>query len=293
MIKGSVGRGGLNKKLDVIQVQKLLNNFIRYQPALKLKMLAEDSVCGGKTIAAIDAFQMHVVGTFAPDGRVDVAGKTIKELQLFGKFGSAAAISSAAFAAPKVVTNSKPKTVTPAPALTTPVATFNTDPRKLTTRAQVAAVYGAISSDKKWAKQSQFLGAYTVPSAIANDKSYAWVNAYDTKKREVTKIWCHKAMHSFLDKALNNLKSRNLLGDLKEYGGCHAIRATRGTNNWSAHSWALAIDINMTGNGLGETPKMSAEFAKCFTDAGFGWGGNYTRKDGMHFTLAGFDMPRK
>ena len=100
-------------------------------------------------------------------------------------------------------------------------------------------------------------------------------------------------MHSFLDTSLKNLKDRKLLSDLKEFGGSHAIRATRGTTNWSAHSWALAIDINMTGNGLGKTPAMSEKFAKCFTDAGFGWGGKYSRKDGMHFTIAGFDMPAK
>ncbi len=174
-----------------------------------------------------------------------------------------------------------------------PAAAPTTDPRQLKTRAAVAEVYGAISAEKVWARQSEFLQAYAIPASIANDKNYNWVNTYDPKKRKVSKVWCHKAMHSFLDKALANLQARGLLADLKEYGGCHAIRATRGTTNWSAHSWALAIDLNMTGNGLGETPKMSAEFAKCFTDADFGWGGNYSRKDGMHFTLAGFDMPKQ
>ena len=100
-------------------------------------------------------------------------------------------------------------------------------------------------------------------------------------------------MHSFLKSALKNLSDRGLLSELKEYGGCYSIRATRGTTKWSAHSWALAIDLNMSENGLGKTPKLSKEFVKCFTDAGFGWGGDYSRKDGMHFTIAGFDMPAK
>lgn len=290
MIKGSVGRGGLNNKPDVLVVQKLLNNYMKKQPALKLALLVEDGACGAKTINAIKIFQMNVIGKANPDCRVDAGGKTIRELQSYGSSTSSAVIPVAALTVPVIAAAAPSKT---GGATTIPTSTVKTDPRQLTTRAQIAAVYGNISSDKKWAKQSEFLAAYAVPPAIANDKNYNWVNAYDAKKRKVTKVWCHKAMHSFLDKALNNLSSRNLLADLKEYGGCHAIRATRGTTNWSAHSWALAIDINMTGNGLGETPKMSAAFAKCFTDAGFGWGGNYSRKDGMHFTLAGFDMPKK
>jgi hypothetical protein len=54
----------------------------------------------------------------------------------------------------------------------------------------------------------------------------------------------------------------------------------------SLHSWGLAIDVNAFENGLNQTPKLSAGFVKCFTDAGFDWGGTWQRKDGMHFQLS-------
>ena len=282
MIKASVGRGGQNQKSDVSHVQSLLNNYITANKP-GLAALKVDGICGAKSISAIENFQGRVVGMAKPDGRVDVGGRTIKHLENYSK------------SQPQVVPATTVPVVVPAAAGGSATVksgvTPNTDPRQLKTRAAIAAAYGAISEDKKWARQGEFLGSYTVPSNITSDTAYNWVNAYDPKKRKVSTVWCHKAMHAVLDKALANLKSRELLSELKEYGGCHSIRATRGTTNWSAHSWALAIDINMTGNGLGETPKMSAEFAKCFTDAGFGWGGNYRRKDGMNFTIAGFDMP--
>ncbi len=286
MLKSSVGNQGTNNKSEVLHVQKALNQHSFAKTSSCQAPLKEDGVCGGKTVSAIIRFQSVVVGMAPPDGRIDPGGRTLKVLEK-----SSGGISHVPIVAGVGIKVSSPKTGTKSGGVTA-VATSDTDPRKLKTRGDIASVYGAITEDKKWAKQSQFLVSYTVPTAIQQDKSYNWINVYSPKKNKVTIVYCHKAMHKFLDAALKNLLSRNLLGELKEFGGSHAIRATRGTTNWSAHSWALAIDINMTGNGLGETPKMSKEFAQCFIDAGFGWGGNYTRKDGMHFTIAGFDMPR-
>jgi hypothetical protein len=56
----------------------------------------------------------------------------------------------------------------------------------------------------------------------------------------------------------------------------------------SLHSWGLAIDINAATNRFGGKPTMSAELVKCFTDAGFDWGGVWSNPDGMHFQLARF-----
>jgi hypothetical protein len=58
-----------------------------------------------------------------------------------------------------------------------------------------------------------------------------------------------------------------------------------GARYLSTHAWALAIDVNAFENGLGKKPKLSAAFVKCFTDAGFVWGGTFARLDGMHFEL--------
>jgi hypothetical protein len=54
----------------------------------------------------------------------------------------------------------------------------------------------------------------------------------------------------------------------------------------SLHSWGIAVDVNAFENGLGKDPKLSKAFVKCFTDAGFNWGGVWRRRDGMHFELA-------
>lgn len=100
------------------------------------------------------------------------------------------------------------------------------------------------------------------------------------------KIYCNKDLIAPLEKAFRNIIARSLTKEVKTWDGCFNIRNKRGLSSLSLHSWAIAIDINAAWNGLGKEPTMSKELVACFTDAGFEWGGTWTRLDGMHFQLS-------
>lgn len=100
------------------------------------------------------------------------------------------------------------------------------------------------------------------------------------------RLYCNKDLVAPLTQAFNNLIKTGFVNELKTWDGCFNIRRKRGLTSMSLHSWGIAIDVNAAWNGLGKTPVLSAGFVKCFTDAGFDWGGTWTRKDGMHFQLA-------
>ena len=99
------------------------------------------------------------------------------------------------------------------------------------------------------------------------------------------KIYCNKDMVDPLSKALQALITTGHVSELKTWDGCFNIRKKRGLTSMSLHSWGIAVDLNAFENGLNMTPKLSPGFVKCFTDNGFYWGGNFKRKDGMHFKL--------
>jgi len=99
------------------------------------------------------------------------------------------------------------------------------------------------------------------------------------------KLYCNKDIVDPLMAAFINLINRNKIEELKTWDGCFNIRKKRGLSSMSLHSWGIAIDVNAAWNGLNKEPVLTPEFVKCFTDAGFDWGGTWTRKDGMHFQL--------
>ena len=100
------------------------------------------------------------------------------------------------------------------------------------------------------------------------------------------KVYCNKDLVKPLTQSFTNLIERKLVNELKTWNEYFSIRKVRGGKSMSLHSWGLAIDVNAAWNGLGKEPQLSPAFVKCFTDAGFDWGGNFKRKDGMHFQLA-------
>jgi hypothetical protein len=135
------------------------------------------------------------------------------------------------------------------------------------TSAQCLKKYGPPAADNKW------LVLWDVPTELEIGV---------IPKR----IYCNKDLIKPLEQAFRNLIARGYVKELKTWDGCFNIRKKRGLSSMSLHSWAICIDVNAFENGLGATPKLSAGFVKCFTDAGFHWGGSWTRKDGMHFQLA-------
>jgi hypothetical protein len=126
------------------------------------------------------------------------------------------------------------------------------------------------------------------PPAPANPCMTLWDVPEELEIGVIPKrIYCNKDMVKPLTKAFKALIKTGLVDELKTWDGCFNIRKIRGGNQMSLHSWGIAIDVNAFENGLGREPKLSAEFVKCFTDAGFEWGGHWkSRKDGMHFQLA-------
>jgi hypothetical protein len=117
------------------------------------------------------------------------------------------------------------------------------------------------------------------------------------------KIYCNKDLIQPLFEAMLLIQARHLEASVLEWGGCFNIRVIRGyeqtykdliaQERWdeadkylSIHSWAVAVDLNESTNKLGQPPTINPLLVSCFTEVGFDWGGNFTRKDGMHFQLS-------
>jgi hypothetical protein len=102
------------------------------------------------------------------------------------------------------------------------------------------------------------------------------------------RIYCNKDMIAPLSKAFANLIKTGRVNELKTWDGCFAIRKKRGADSASLHSWGVAVDVNSSWNQMGKPSTLSKEFVKCFTDAGFDWGGLFSKPDAMHFQLKSF-----
>jgi len=113
----------------------------------------------------------------------------------------------------------------------------------------------------------------------------------------VNKIQCHKLVVDKLELIFKEILHYYGLEKIKElqidvYGGCFNFRKMRGGNDYSRHSWGIAIDLDPERNLLKETSK-TARFARkeykpmidIFYKYGFVNLGREKNYDWMHFEI--------
>ena len=120
--------------------------------------------------------------------------------------------------------------------------------------------------------------------------------AWDTKT-SVTKMRVHKLVADKFVAVFNDLLAHYGLKEIQRlgidlFGGCFSFRKMRGGNDYSRHSWGIAIDLDPARNGLKQSSK-TAQFAKpeykamidIFYRHGFLSLGRERNYDWMHFEI--------
>lgn len=103
-------------------------------------------------------------------------------------------------------------------------------------------------------------------------------------------VTCHHLMIPRLQGALGDIEEAGLAGKIRtgDYGGCYVPRFIDRdpTKPLSYHAFGLAIDFNVSTNGLGTRGDMDPRIVQIFQNWGFTWGGGWSRPDPMHFELS-------
>jgi hypothetical protein len=86
-----------------------------------------------------------------------------------------------------------------------------------------------------------------------------------------------------LGKVFDQIKADGNWNRIATFDGTYVWRPKRDGQKISTHSWGIAIDLNASTNQLGEIGDMPLEIIKPFVDEDWEWGGNWERKDCMHF----------
>ncbi len=99
-------------------------------------------------------------------------------------------------------------------------------------------------------------------------------------------FWCNKLLIPLFQNVYNSIALAGLSNKLISFDGCWNVRYIRGGNQLSMHSWGIAVDHNAQTNSLGSEGDMNMDIVEIFESEGFFWGGNFKRKDPMHFEFS-------
>lgn len=112
------------------------------------------------------------------------------------------------------------------------------------------------------------------------------------------KVRFYKKAGPQLQAAWKAVKDHGLMSRVLFWDGSFVPRMIRGsTTKPSEHTFGCAFDINARWNGLNVTPPPAGqlgsvrELVPIFESFGFFWGGNWPRRDGMHFQIETLGVP--
>ena len=109
------------------------------------------------------------------------------------------------------------------------------------------------------------------------------------KETSINKILIHPHIAAGLEAALDEILDYYGLdfiqeNSLDEWGGSYNARKSRGSDRWSVHSWAMAVDYLPSLGRFGVPATTPYKVVAAFKRQGFLWGGDWANPDGMHFT---------
>lgn len=143
---------------------------------------------------------------------------------------------------------------------------------------EAVARYGPIQNHV-WGRELQWMILLHTPDWFAT----CVINSATAKGCD--KIYMNKDLQEPFLAAIEAVKKAGLEGELKRFDGCWNVRDVRGMpGHQSLHSYGLALDFRAADMPLGSESLFTPEFVKCFTDLGFAWGGDFSRKDPQHFS---------
>ena len=99
------------------------------------------------------------------------------------------------------------------------------------------------------------------------------------------RVTCNRAVIPQLRGAMQELQDAGLSRLIHSYLGCYVPRFVNRipTAGISHHTWGVAFDCNIDGNGFGQPPHQDPRLVELLQRWGFTWGGDFVVPDGNHF----------
>lgn len=149
------------------------------------------------------------------------------------------------------------------------------------------------------AQARQFYGEPGSPACTAGmvNLAYPMRVAWD-KSQIIRRFRCHEKVAGTFERVFSRALDAYGLAEIQRlgldlFGGCYNFRPMRGGNNWSMHSWGIAVDLDPERNQLkwGRDKAVFAKpeyvpFWKIIEDEGLVSLGRVKNFDWMHFQAA-------